>query len=66
MGPLTLPGVDDGNAVIDDHITTINRAVGNKGEVRLALLESDGPVDKVELSRLVVARSDCNIAHTSR
>jgi len=60
MGLLTLPGVDDGDTVINNHITTVDGAVSNKGEVVIALLESDGPVDKVELTLLVVTQSDWN------
>lgn len=45
----TLPGVNDGNAVINDHITTVDGAVGDQGEERVALLESDGPVNEVQL-----------------
>lgn len=45
----TLPGVNNGNTVINDHITTLDRAVGDQREVGVALLESDGPVDKVQL-----------------
>lgn len=63
-GSLTLPGVDDGNTVIEDHITTLHRAVGDEREVRLALLESDGPVNKVELSPLASFESDRNITGT--
>jgi hypothetical protein len=50
MRRLTLPGINDGNIVIDDHITTINSAVGDEREVRLALLECDRPVDKIKLN----------------
>lgn len=46
---LTLPGVDNGNIVIDDNVTTLDIAAGNQREVALALLESDGPVHKVKL-----------------
>jgi hypothetical protein len=50
QGLLTLPCVNDGNTVVNDHITTLNGAALNEGEVRLALLESDGPVNQVELN----------------
>jgi hypothetical protein len=50
MSLLTLPGINDGNTVINDHITTLNSAVGDKGKVRLALLECDRPVNKIKLS----------------
>ena len=64
---LTLPGVNDGNTVINDHITAINSAVSDKGEVRLALLESDRPVDKVKLSLSVAVRPNrSTTTHTSR
>lgn len=53
----TLPGVNDGNAVIDDHITTLDGAVGDQREERVALLESDGPVDEVQLMVLSVNRT---------
>lgn len=67
MSLLTLPGVNDGNTVINDHITALNSAVGDKREVRLALLESDRPVDKVKLSLSVAIRSHCSTnTHTSR
>lgn len=48
---ITLPGVHNGNTIINDHITALDGAVGNEGEVGLALLEGNGPVNKVELYR---------------
>jgi hypothetical protein len=46
---LTLPGVNNRNTIVNDHIATLDGAALNEGEVRLALLESNGPVDQVEL-----------------
>lgn len=47
--PLTLPGVDNGDTIINNNITTLNIAALNQREVGLALLESNGPVNKVEI-----------------
>lgn len=46
---LTLPGVDNGDTVVDDHVTTLDGAALDQREVGLALLESNGPVDQVEV-----------------
>lgn len=45
----TLPGVNDGNIIVNDHIAALDVAVSDQREVGLALLESYGPVDEVQL-----------------
>lgn len=44
-----LPGVNDGNAVVDDAVATRDSAALNEREVLVAGLEGNGPVDEVEL-----------------
>ena len=51
---LTLPSINDRDTIVNDDIATLHGAIGNQGEVRVALLECDGPVDKVELCLLVM------------
>lgn len=58
--PLTLPGVDNRDAVVNDHITTLNGAIGNEWEVRIALLEGNRPVNKVKLGLSAIARDLLN------
>lgn len=53
--PLALPGVHNRNAIVNDHIATLDGAVGNEWEVRIALLEGNGPVNKVKLGLLAIA-----------
>ena len=48
----TFPGIHDRDAIVNDHVTTLNGAVGNEGEVGVTLLEGNGPVNKVELDQL--------------
>jgi len=47
--PLTLPGIDNGDTIINYNVTTLDIAALNQREVGLALLESNGPVNKVEI-----------------
>lgn len=57
--PLALPGVHNRNTIVNDHITTLDGAVGNEWEVRIALLEGNGPVNKVKLGLSAIAH-DCH------
>ena len=50
-----LPGVDDGDVVVDHDITALNGAVLDEGEQLGAGGEGNGPVDEVELEDV----SDC-------
>lgn len=45
----TLPGVNNRDTVVNDHITTLDRAALNQGEVGFTLLESHGPVNEVQV-----------------
>jgi hypothetical protein len=44
-----LPGVDDGDAVVNVAVTALDVAAGLEGEELLAGLEGDGPVDEVQV-----------------
>lgn len=55
--PLTLPGVYNRDAIINYHITALDNAVGNEWEVGIALLEGNGPVNKVKLGLLAISHS---------
>lgn len=58
---LTLPSVDNGDTIVDNHITTLDRAALDQGEVRFALLESDGPVNKVQVQVFELKLSKASI-----
>lgn len=60
-----LPGVDDGDAVLDVDVAALDGAVGFQGEVVVAALEGDGPVDEVELDGLDKTLQG-EMRHTSR
>lgn len=49
MEILTLPGVHNGNLVVDNNIAALDGAAFNTGEIRVSLLECHGPVNQVEL-----------------
>lgn len=52
---LTLPGVHNRDTIVNDHVTTLDSAVGNEWEVRITLLEGNRPVNKVKLGLSVIA-----------
>ena len=49
-----LPGVNDGDAVVNVAVTALDVAAGLEGEELAAGLEGDGPVDEVELLFLLL------------
>ena len=46
----TLPGVDDGNVVLDNSVSTLNGATLDKREEDITSLEGNGPVHEVKLN----------------
>lgn len=51
---LTLPGVHNRDTIVNDHIATLDSAVGNEWEVRITLLEGNRPVNKVKLGQSAI------------
>lgn len=57
----TLPGVDNGHAIVNDHIATLNGAVGDQREVIIALEERDGPVHQVQVQVVELKLSQARV-----